>query len=124
VRAGHGERKHQAGLDVGRAVKAAKVGVAAGGHSAVRALRAAHAKLEERAVRAHSEAVARGVGGEQRRVVAQDEQRRLEKLTQSDRTLDTEERNAGKNNAALLNSVELEVLSSEALEVHPELSIP
>ncbi len=114
----HAER--HAREHVARAVEAANRRVAGGGHGAVWALRAAHAKLEQHLVLARRQAVARRVRAHERRKVAQVEQRRLEQLADAERALHAQQRDAREHDRALRHAVDLDLAAVERAQVLPE----
>ena len=102
VSAFHGDAEQNRCLHVARAVKPAKISVATGAHGSIRALRAAHAKLEQSLGVAHGQSVSRGVGRNQTRVVDQHQHGGLEQLADAEGTLDSNERHARDDEAALV----------------------
>ena len=99
VRAGDGEAMDFGGEDAGSAGAAADKGCAAGGQSAVNALRAAQAKLDD-GVAAGGQADAGGFGGDERLEVEEVEQRGFEELRLKNGALDAQERFVRENNGA------------------------
>jgi hypothetical protein len=92
-------------LHVARAVEAADIGIVRGSHAV---LRPAQPELEQDLVRAGSPAIPHGVGRHEAGEVQQIEERRLEELRDSERTLDAHEGHAGKGCRAFGQRPDLE----------------
>ena len=100
VRALHRDAKLAPGFEIGSRVEPAQVRVSRRADASVGALRSSQAELEQHGVVSGDQPVPRRVGRDQRRVIHQVQQRRLDELHDHERALHAEQRYAREHHRA------------------------